>query len=132
MTGKSCSTFYPRMQCMAKVSEMYVRHRGTALLRTVGPTMCDDLRTAFAILTAEKSWKHFKLSWKRHGIVMELYYQISVGTLITAIANRTLAFVRCILYSCPSILLKNLPTQLLFVHFLNSRHPHGTPTPRHS
>ena len=30
MTGKNCSTFYPRMQCMAKVSEMYVRHRGTA------------------------------------------------------------------------------------------------------
>ena len=37
MTGKSCSTFYPRMQCMAKVSEMYVRHHGTALtLLSVG------------------------------------------------------------------------------------------------
>ena len=32
MTGKSCITFYPTMQCMAKVSEMYVRHRGTAHL----------------------------------------------------------------------------------------------------
>ena len=30
MTGKSCRTFYPTMQCMAKVSEMYVRHHGTA------------------------------------------------------------------------------------------------------
>ena len=30
---------------------------------------------------AEKSWKQFKLSWKSHGRVMELYYQISVGTL---------------------------------------------------
>ena len=27
---KSCSTFYPRRLCMAKVTEMYVRHRGTA------------------------------------------------------------------------------------------------------
>ena len=30
MTGTNCSSFYPRMQCMAKVSEMYVRHHGTA------------------------------------------------------------------------------------------------------
>ena len=29
-------------------------------------------------------------------------------------------------------ILKNLPTQLLFVHFLNILHPYGTPTPRHS
>ena len=29
---ENCSTFYPGMQYMAKVSEMYVRHHGTALL----------------------------------------------------------------------------------------------------
>ena len=38
MTGKSCGTFYPRMQCMAKVSEMYVRHCGTARL-LINPTL---------------------------------------------------------------------------------------------
>ena len=27
-------------------------------------------------------------------------------------------------------ILKNLPTQLLFAHFLNIHHPYGTPTPR--
>ena len=31
---------------------------------------------------AEKSWKRFKLSWKSHGKVMELYDEISVGTLL--------------------------------------------------
>ena len=32
--------------------------------------MGDDLRTALAILAAEKSWKQFKLSWKSHGILL--------------------------------------------------------------
>ena len=45
-------------------------------ITTTDGTMGDDLRTSFAILAAEKSWKQFKLTWK----VMELYYQISVGT----------------------------------------------------
>ena len=43
---------------------------------------------------------------------------------ITATANRTLAFV--IFTHAPNII-KNLPTQLLFVHFLNIHHPYGTP-----
>ena len=30
---------------------------------------------------AEKSWKQFKLSWKSHEKVVELYYQVAVGTL---------------------------------------------------
>ena len=53
---------------------------------------------------------------------------------ITATANRgpTIAFVRSSnLYPCPQHI-ENLPTQLLFVHFLNIHHPYGTPTPRHS
>ena len=50
---------------------------------------------------------------------------------ITATANRTLAFVRRNLYSCPQHINKKLPTQLLFVHFLNIHHPYGIPTPRH-
>ena len=44
---------------------------------------------------------------------------------ITVTAIRTLPFVRRNLCSCPNIL-KNLPTQLLFVHFLNIHHPYGT------
>ena len=35
MVIKSYGIFYPSMQCMAKVSEMYIRHRGTARLHTV-------------------------------------------------------------------------------------------------
>ena len=42
---------------------------------------------------------------------------------ITASSNRTHA---------SNIILKNLPTQLLFVHFLDSHHPYGTTIPRHS
>ena len=46
---------------------------------------------------------------------------------ITATANRTLAFVRRNLYSCPQHIKKSTYTQLLFVHFLNIHHPYGTP-----
>ena len=35
MVIKSYGIFYPSMQCMAKVSEMYIRHHGTARLHTV-------------------------------------------------------------------------------------------------
>ena len=50
---------------------------------------------------------------------------------ITATANRTLHSSDAIFTHALNIL-KNLPTQLLFVHFLNILHPYGTPTPRHS
>ena len=43
-------------------------------ITTTDGAMGDDLRTAFAILAAEKSWHC-------HEKVMELYYQIFVGTL---------------------------------------------------
>ena len=57
-----------RMLWCALLSLTNQQHHFSLLLRTV--TMGDDLRTALAILAAEKSWKQFKLSWKSHGILL--------------------------------------------------------------